>query len=480
MVECANADCGGTCLEDRPPRVEEKTLCCDGAWTYTEWTGWTGTCGKAYRFRKPVSCSCEGQCGELDLVQEKPLAPCCVPDFGEYTYGEWGEWSTECNYGERHREVLDCSANECGFCGTPITSQQRLRPCDDDTVCPEITLGPWSQWNGTCGAISRVRSYENCEEECKELCEEPCYKEELWAGPCCVPTNGYWEYTEWSAWESACLGFQTRSRVAVSCNATCDGLCGPTYTHQVSAEPSGPVQWVYGEWSEWSGQCGRVHRYRTALYCPSACSKSCGEKVTSQTQELGACCEPQPGTWDCSSWSEWSDTCTTQSRHRTCGACLSVCDGPCPDKEVYQERESTKICPGDGRSANEDTGSGTNNIDEVAGSDGDDFLGPLLIALVAAAMLLLLLGAAYARTKKRNAARAAAAAGGADAGSPGSGRRPNLASLANSTRDPSMAGSGPVAPVKNPVFGADGSGNPNYVPDFMHNNLGSMANPNYA
>lgn len=476
MVECAGAECGGRCTSDRPPRVEEKTLCCDGEWRYTEWSSFTSaTCGTAYRYRKPISCSCEGHCGPLTMVEEKPLEPCCVPNVGEYQYGTWSEWSTDCNYGERTRSVISCSANECGFCGgNPITTQQRLRPCDEGTVCPDIVLGAWSAWNASCGAVSRVRSYENCADECKELCEQPCYTEDFFAGPCCVAENGRWSYSVWSAWESACQGFQTRSREAVACNATCGGSCGPAYTIQVSETPT-EVEWVYGPWSVWSGSCGRVFRYREPLYCPSACPKGCDEQVTSETKELPPCCEPQPGAWLCSPWSSWSDSCTVQSRHRTCDVCLSVCDGPCPDKEVFQERESTKICEGDQTSANEDSGSGTNNIDEVASGDGDDFLGPLLIALVAAAMLLLLLGAAYARTKKRNRDRAAAAGDGGQ--SPGSGRRPNVGSFAGAKRDQAIAGTGPVAPVKNPVFGSE---NPNYVPDFAAGGMGAMANPTYT
>ncbi len=295
----------------------------------TSWSAWSAcskTCGTGVRVstRSVVVFAAHGgtACPSLTQSQQCNTQPCPI----NCAVSGWSAWSTcsaVCGGGVQKQTRTITRASAFGGTGCPNLSQQQA--CNTQ-ACPHWKTGAWSSCSKTCGSGVQTRSV-----TCSSGSEAQCAASEYKAGSkpvasqaCNIqacPINcavGAW--SAWTACPVACgTGRQTRTRPVTKQPAFGGVACPAVSESQICNSQPCPINCAVGGWSAWS-----------------ACSKTCGGGVQTQTRSVTvaaahggkACpvliqsqkCNTQRCPINCvvNGWSAWS-TCS-----KTCGSGLQT------------------------------------------------------------------------------------------------------------------------------------------------------------
>ncbi|XP_071822944.1 A disintegrin and metalloproteinase with thrombospondin motifs 6-like isoform X2 [Apostichopus japonicus] len=322
----------------RPP----SDMPCDGGvcpapaqWVKGSWSECDAECGEGEQTRQ-VECQ-RGDVlapGECSGERPRPSRRCnngdCRPE-PSWSVGEWSECSVTCGDGHQRRPV-DCrrgtvlAPRACRVSGKPTVIQS----CVMDT-CPEWTVGEWSECDAPCGIGAKNRTVE-CTKDgvlSEGACEglpAPSNTQECDAGDCLLEAE--WVFGEWSECSADC-GFGTKYR-SVTCRrdsvavqrSECSSDIKPKTKATCHRPPCQvPTRWTTGPWSPCSVTCGEGIQSRD-ITCErddnEVTNKNCVRDLKPSKQRTCSrdpC--PPPSEWVVSDWTECSTTCGEGVRERS-------------------------------------------------------------------------------------------------------------------------------------------------------------------
>eukprot|EP00931_Biecheleriopsis_adriatica_P063577 TRINITY_DN3852_c0_g1_i1.p1 TRINITY_DN3852_c0_g1~~TRINITY_DN3852_c0_g1_i1.p1 ORF type:complete len:2026 (+),score=365.24 TRINITY_DN3852_c0_g1_i1:79-6078(+) len=319
---------------------DDPTPCVVGAWS--EWSECTKTCegGQMNRMRHILSPAANG--GALCSQELSMTAPCntqsceqehCV----DCVWGSWSEWSdcTKCG-GQRfrNRNIIRLP-NKCG------------KPCDEkaakelgscESHCEKEFYCVWSGWEAmgacskTCGSGTRMRQRHlslvdekpfaqgsiffvatadstcNGQQVDSETCEQ---------APCetCVPQDCI--FNTWSTWSApTCTQLCERHRTVAQeshCGGKfCDGKL--LETKPCPHDCSQKRDCVFGDWSEWHGDCDTSNGQRMRRRAIAEPAMNGGEQCEGDAVQTEPCGGVEKEDCQMAPWSGW-------------GSCSVHCDG---------------------------------------------------------------------------------------------------------------------------------------------------------
>jgi hypothetical protein len=198
----------------------------------------------------------------------------CIEETN-WVVGDWSVCTEECGGGIQTRTVVcqDCVGNTVsnGLCAgvQPATTQT----CNTDPCCEnDWVVGDWSVCTEECGGGIQTRAVvcQDClgNTVSNGLCAgvQPATTQTCNTDPCC---ENDWVVGDWSVCTEECGGgIQTRAVVCQDClgNTVSNGLCAgvqPATTQVCNVDPCCENDWVVGEWGECSVECGEISEPET-------------------------------------------------------------------------------------------------------------------------------------------------------------------------------------------------------------------------
>ena len=144
-----------------------------GAWSYSDWGGWTASCGENGERRRVRQETCSATCGGACPIDATRLSTTevdnsiCCPRNVDFVYGDWSAWSSPCGQSYRTRDEI-CEPICGGRCNPGSQQQTNVsRGCS----CPRFAYGAWSNWDADYGTATRTR-VETCSATCGGECTD--------------------------------------------------------------------------------------------------------------------------------------------------------------------------------------------------------------------------------------------------------------------------------------------------------------------
>ena len=343
-------------------------------WRKGEWGRCEGVCGEGVR-RRRVECAVSdtGIVVRDDLcdLSTKPLAEelCFTNEGCEYEWGvsPWSDCNTTCGVGEKTRTIHCTLTNnqtivEDSYCDDGNAPQLKME-CGSDVDCVyQWEAGEWGKCSSTCGEGERERdvfcvlvnthtavSPERCVGIPTPRSSSHCYSE---SG--CVFT---WEMGEWGDCSSQC-GEGHRERIVSCILASNESVVSATHCEANSTSPAPhtpcysedgcSLEWVTGDWSECSAECGAGSRSRD-ISCVLTNNGTTVEEIRCDPETRPrphSDCYRESGcvfTWEMGEWGDCSSQCGEGHRERIV-SCILASNGSVVSA-THCEANSTSPAP---------------------------------------------------------------------------------------------------------------------------------------
>ena len=276
--------------------------------------------------------------------------------------GDWGRCEGVCGEGVKRR------SGDCVVSGTEIVVRDDLcdpsaKPVEEEACYSDIgceynwRVSPWTDCNATCGAGVKTRVFHcqvasnqsvvadrHCENESAPVDRLDCYSER--------GCEYQWQLGAWSNCSSQC-GYGERQRL-VTCVVTSNGSFVPPSLCEVNSsrpanhdscysETGCTLEWVSGNWSECSAECGSGTRHRD-ISCvlmengTRVVESRCGSESRPAAESA---CYSERGCvfeWSLTGWSQCDSACGWGQRERE-ATCLLTNNQTVVDRNHCQQPE---------------------------------------------------------------------------------------------------------------------------------------------
>jgi len=295
-------------------KPEDPKTCVIASWE--QWTECSRTCGGGHRSRvrhilSPAAnggAACNDSLAMMEPCAEEPCGhEVCIDCLWE----AWSEWGacTQCgNQRFRHRNI----ARVPNHCGKPCDAKAAKELGECESHCDKKYYCVWSEWEGmgscsrTCGSGTRMRQRQLTLEPDKPFedrlffettVDSSCSGSQIFTETCelpsceaCIPEDCI--FNEWSDWSGpTCTQLCERHRT-VNQESSCGGkLCqGPLMeTKRCPHHCNKPIDCVFGDWSDWRGDCLGAQDQRYMLRAIEQPAVNGGAQCEGATKKTSPC-----------------------------------------------------------------------------------------------------------------------------------------------------------------------------------------------